>query len=225
MTFDEVMQELEKLGSEQTKSTYIKHGAMEPLFGVKTGDLKKLVKTIGKDQALSEQLFESGNSDAMYLAGLCIDPKLMSKELLQQWVSEAYSYGLAEFTVAGVAAKSLFALELAREWIDSPAEMVAACGWSVWSLVLANAQAGELSMDEIGGLLERAGAHIHGEQNRVRYAMNGFVISVGIYVPDLMEEAKETAVSIGKVHVNMGKTACKVPLASEYIEKALNRRK
>lgn len=49
--------------------------------------------------------------------------------------------------------------------------------------------------------------------------MNGFVISVGSYVPELNAEAKNVAAHIGKVHVDVGNSACKVPLAKEYIEK------
>jgi hypothetical protein len=49
--------------------------------------------------------------------------------------------------------------------------------------------------------------------------MNGFVIAVGCYVEPLLEKAKAAAKAIGKVEVDMGETACKVPLATEYIEK------
>jgi hypothetical protein len=35
-----------------------------------------------------------------------------------------------------------------------------------------------------------------------------------------MKQAKATARRIGKADVDMGETACKVPLALEYIEKA-----
>lgn len=49
--------------------------------------------------------------------------------------------------------------------------------------------------------------------------MNGFVIMVGASVTALHEEAVAVAKRIGKVDVNMGQTACKVPLAAEYIEK------
>lgn len=60
---------------------------------------------------------------------------------------------------------------------------------------------------------------VHEERNRVRYVMNSFVISVGSYVPELTEEAKQVADFIGKVHVDVGNTACKVPLAKDYIKK------
>lgn len=55
---------------------------------------------------------------------------------------------------------------------------------------------------------------IHEERNRVRYVMNSFVISVGSYVSELTEEANQVRESIGKVHVDIGNTACKVPLAT-----------
>ena len=51
--------------------------------------------------------------------------------------------------------------------------------------------------------------------------MNGFVIAVGTSVVPLAAEAIKTAESIGKVHVDMGETSCKVPLATEKIEKAV----
>jgi hypothetical protein len=49
--------------------------------------------------------------------------------------------------------------------------------------------------------------------------MNSFVIGVGCYVRDLTDFAVQIATEIGKVSVNMGATACKVPSATEYIEK------
>ncbi|MGK0414899.1 MAG: glycerol kinase, partial [Polaribacter sp.] len=58
-------------------------------------------------------------------------------------------------------------------------------------------------------------------QNRVRYAMNGFVISVGTSVEALTDKSKEVAKEIGKVTVDVGGTACKVPLASAYIDKVI----
>jgi hypothetical protein len=51
--------------------------------------------------------------------------------------------------------------------------------------------------------------------------MNNFVISVGSYVEDLAEKAAAIAKKIGPVTVFMGDTACKVPLASQYIDKVI----
>ncbi|MCW3072995.1 MAG: alkylation repair protein [Flaviaesturariibacter sp.] len=57
--------------------------------------------------------------------------------------------------------------------------------------------------------------------NRVRYAMNGFVISVGCYVEPLSNEAREIGKRLGKITVDMNGTACKVPYAPDYISKVV----
>jgi 3-methyladenine DNA glycosylase AlkD len=219
LTFEEIMKKLEELGSEQTKSTLIRHGAKEPLFGVKVGDLKKLVKYVKKDHELALTLYNTGISDAMYLAGLSINPKLITKEDLQEWVKKAYWYMIAEYTVAGVAAESDFALELARKWMKSEDEMIACCGWSTYSNYLSITPDEKLDIAEIQDLLQQISSTIHEERNRVRYNMNSYVISVGAFVAPLHDEAKKVAEEIGKVHVNVGQTSCKVPLATDYIQK------
>ncbi len=63
------------------------------------------------------------------------------------------------------------------------------------------------------------GAFAGSAANRVKYTVNGFVIAVGAYVKPVVKQAKTTARKLGKVDVDMGGTACKVPLALEYIEK------
>lgn len=225
MTLEELMQKLEELGSEQTKKTYLNHGAKGTFYGVKVGDLKKLLKYVKKDQELALALYNTGNHDAMYLAGLSVKPKLMEKETLQDWVKNANWYMLAEYTVASVAAESNYALELAREWMKSDAEMTAVAGWSTYSNYLSITPDEELDLEEIRSLLKQVETTIHSEKNRVRYVMNNFVICVGAYVVDLYEEAIRVADIIGKVHVDIGNTACKVPMASDYIKKIEQRDK
>jgi 3-methyladenine DNA glycosylase AlkD len=219
ITLDEVMTKLEQLGTEQTKQTFLRHGAKEPFYGVKVGDLKKLVKDVKKDQKLAKALYATGNSDAMYLAGLTVNPKTVTKEMLQEWVKRAYWYMISEYTVAWIAAESPYAVELAREWMLSPDEFVATSGWSTYASYISITPDNRLDVGEIRSLLHQVEKGIHQERNRVRYNMNTFVIIVGTYVAELHEEAKKIAEKIGKVHVDVGQTACKVPLATEYISK------
>jgi 3-methyladenine DNA glycosylase AlkD len=220
MTYEEVMEQLEQLGSDQTKKTFARHGAKEPFFGVKVGDLKKhFVKEVKKDQQLVYDLYASGNSDAMYLAGLTVKPKEMTKERLNEWVRDAYWYMISEYTVAQVAAESPFALECAREWMQSNNEMIAVAGWSTYSNYLSITPDDGIEKEEVRKLLNRVEKNIHTEQNRVRYVMNNFVICVGAYYKPLSERAKEVAACIGRVNVDVGDTACKVPIATAYIQK------
>ncbi len=50
----EIMTELKSKGSEQTRKTFLRHGAPENMFGVKVGDLKPIAKKIKDDQALAQ---------------------------------------------------------------------------------------------------------------------------------------------------------------------------
>ena len=76
-----------------------------------------------------------------------------------------------------------------------------------------------MDLAEIKTLLKKIDKEINTAPNRVRYTMNAFVIAVGAYVLPLSKQAKATAKKLGKVEVDMHGTSCKVPLATEYIEK------
>lgn len=219
MTAKEVLAELKKLGSEQTKKTFLRHGAREPVFGVKVGDLKVIQKRVKKDYQLALDLFDTGNYDAMYLAGLIADPPQMTKADLQKWVKGAYCAGISCYPVAWVASESRFGRELALEWIDSDSEQVASAGWSTYGSLIAIKPDAELDLAEIEKLLGRVKAEIGSAPNRVRYCMNNFVIAVGGYVAPLTAKAKASAKAIGTVEVDVGDTSCQVPDACQYIAK------
>ncbi len=72
-------------------------------------------------------------------------------------------------------------------------------------------------------MLGQVEENIHQSPNRVRYVMNGYVIAVGSNIKSLTKAATATAKKIGKIEVDMGGTACKVPLATEYIQKVADR--
>ncbi len=217
MDLNEVLRELESYADERTKNTHMKHGAQEPLFGVKVADLKKILKKTKKDHQLSLALFETGNSDAMYLAGLMADEKKISRQQLNRWVKKAYWYYLSEFTVPWVAAESPFGFELGMEWIGSNEERIASAGWSTLSNYASINES--LDLETYASLLDEVANRIQNAQNRVKYTMNGFVIAVGCYISELTQKSKQIATKIGKIDVFMGDTSCKVPLAYDYIKK------
>ncbi len=219
MTPDEIMQQLQQFGNESTKKVLIKHGAREPFFGVKIEDLKKIQKKIKSDYQLSLELYNTGNSDAMYLAGLIAEPKKMTRADLNNWVEKAYWYMISEFTVPWVTSESPFGTEIALEWIESDKENIASSGWSTLASIAAIKTDDEIDTVLYNGLLEIVTKTIHSERNRVRHTMNNFVIAVGGYCTKLSVDAIRAASTIGTVKVDMGGTACKVPLATEYIKK------
>lgn len=218
MTAADVMAELEAKGNAVTKKTFLRHGAREPFFGVKVGDLKVLQKRIKTNHKLALELYATGNSDAMYLAGLIADPQAVTKVELNRWVKGAYWSMLSAYTVPWVAAESRFATELAAAWMDAKPEMIQTAGWATYGSYVSVTADTDLDLKEITSLLDRVRRGIDTAPNRVKYVMNGFVIAVGSYVAPLTVAAKATAKAIGVVQVDMGDTDCKVPDALSYIE-------
>jgi 3-methyladenine DNA glycosylase AlkD len=220
-TVTSVMAELKKKGSEKTRIMYARHGmATKHMFGVSMADLKAIAKTIKGQQALACELYETGNLDAMYLAGMVADGSQMSEKQLSEWAEGAAGMQMiSEYTVPWVAVDNAHGRELALLWIKSKKECVASSGWCTYAGLIATKADGDLDLAEIEDLLSIVVKGIKSAQNRVRYTMNNFVIAVGTYVKPLLKQAKAAAQQIGAVSVDVGDTACEVRLASEQIEK------
>jgi hypothetical protein len=158
--------------------------------------------------------------EAMYLAGIVTDGSKLTRDQLNQWAESADGLQMiAEYTVPWVAVDNPNGRALALKWMKSKKEHIAAAGWSTYSGLVSLLPDEALDLEGIQILLDTAVKQAHAAPNRVRYTMNSFVISVGSYVRPLLKQAKAAARQIGTVKVDMGETACKVPLATEYIEK------
>lgn len=219
MTATEILDTLRSLGSESYKRVLLNHRVQEPVFGVKIEELKKIQKRIKKDYPLSLELYDSGNYDAQYLAGLIADESRMTKKDLRHWLAKANSQPLCGTVVAGVAAESRYGWELACDWIDSSKEQAAATGWTTLSGLVSIRRDEDLAIEALERLIDRVEQSIHKSANDVRYAMNGFVIAAGCFVAPLTKRALSAGERIGPVSVDMGNTACQVPFAPDYIRK------
>jgi len=215
-----VMKALKAKGNEQTRKTYARHGSVGDVYGVKVADMKVIAKGIKGEQDLAHELFETGNHEAMYLAGMVADGKKMTKKQIDAWAKGAIWAWVSEYTVPWVASESPHGRGLAMAWIRSRTEHVAATGWNTYAGLVAVLPDEELDLAEIKSLLKHVESKLDDAPERVKYCMNGFVIAVGTYVSPLAKQAKATAKKLGKVKVDMGDTSCKVPVAFDYIEKA-----
>lgn len=223
MTAKQILAELEPLGSDSYKKVMLNHGVKEPFFGVKISDLQKMRKRIKKDYQLALDLYDTGNYDAMYLAGLIADDARMTKKNLQRWIANATHSPLAGSTVPWVAAGSPHGWELGLEWIDSKKALIAEAGWATLRSLVSIKDDSELDLAELKRLLERVRKTIHQAPDAVRYQMNSFVIAVGSYVKSLSDTALQIAEKIGPITVDMGNTSCQVPFAPDYIRKVQKR--
>jgi hypothetical protein len=224
MELKEIMNELKSLGTERTKKTYISKGA-RACFWRCHKRYESNFKKIRYNQPLVEQLYETGSYDAMYLAGMIADPKKMTQEDFNRWIEDAYFYIISDFIVAVTLAETDIAFTVADSWIDSVKELTMSAGWSCYEWMLGTRKDGEFNKDKLLTMLNRVRNTIHNQPNRTKYAMNNFIMSVGLSYLPLHEEAKKIAQEVGKVEVFMGKKLCQTNVAIEFIQNQVDKGK
>lgn len=220
MDVQTVLQELESLGTERTKKVYLQQGAREPLYGVATGAMKPIVRKIKIDQALAEELYATGNYDAMYLAGMIADPKTMTEADFDRWMESAYFYMISDFIVAVTLAETDIAQAVSDRWIASGKELYVSAGYSCYCWLIGNRKDEEFDREKLNAMLETVKNTIHDSPDPARYAMNNFVATVGVSYLPLHEEALAVADAIGAVEGFGGKAKFNIPVAAEEIRKA-----
>ncbi|WP_053368044.1 DNA alkylation repair protein [Bacillus sp. FJAT-27245] len=223
MNKETVMQELEALGKERMKKIYISNGAHEPLFGVATGAMKPIAKKIKINQSLAEELYATGNYDAMYFAGIIADPKAMTESDYDRWMDAAYFYMLSDFVVAVTLSESDIAQDVADKWISSGEDLRMSAGWSCYCWLLGNRPDIEFSESKISNMLDSVKNTIHDAPERTKIAMSNFLYTVGLSYLPLHEKAVETAKELGIVEVKRDKKKSSFLNAYERIQKDVDK--
>ena len=217
MTAGQIIAELEALGSEKTKKRYISNGAREPLFGVATGAMKPLFKQIKQNQPLADELYASGNYDAMYFAGMIADPNSMGAPDYDRWMETAYFYMLSDYVVAVTLSESDIAQAVADRWLDSTQELFRSAAWSCYQWLLGWRPDDFFDRDKISALLDRAAESALHETKHVQDTINGFVAAVGVSYLPLHEQALAVA---GRLNDPDQADSCAFPQALAAILKA-----
>ena len=220
MTAKDIVAELTKLANAPAKKNWMNNGgAKEPCLGVKVEDMKKIQKRVKTDYQLALDLYDTGIADAMYLAGLIADDAKMTRKDLQKWIEAATCDWVAEYSVPWVASSGPHGREMAAKWIESKDETIASAGWQTYSSLVAIKADADLDLAEIKSFLQRAAKSIHQQPDRLKYAMNSFVIAIACYVKPLHQFAVDTANSIGKIAVEQVGGCSTIPFAPDRIKK------
>ena len=217
MTFGEVMNRLEAMGTAQNRKVYARHGVPEPMFGVSYASLEALARQIGVDQPLAERLWASGNHDAQVLATRVADPARFGRRDLDLWARALSSHVLTDaFSV--LAGRTAHVRIKADAWGRARGEWKGQAGWNLVAYLALR----DRSLDDayFAERLEQIVADIHDRPNRVRHAMNGALIAIGVRNARLEGLALEAARRIGPVEVDHGDTTCQTPDAAGSIAKA-----
>lgn len=216
MSLSEVMGTLEGLGTEQTRKTWVRHGAKGPMFGVLFGELFKLMKRIDVDHELARELWATGNVDARNLAMKVADPQAMTPGELDRWAVEN-PMRMCSLYIATLAAESTHSRTKLKEWLNSSDERLRASGWTLLGRLSDLDES--FPEDELLRGIAVIEESIHSAPNAVKSDMNRALITIGGRSPALRKAVLAAAKRIGEVTVDHGDTACKTADVAETVEK------
>jgi 3-methyladenine DNA glycosylase AlkD len=210
MELKEIMNYLSSLTNERTKKYYVSGGAKEPVFGCTISSMKPLFKQLKYNQDLANQLYDTGNYDAMYLAGMIAEPKKMTKHDFDRWINKAYFFMISDFIVSVTLAEADIGAQVADAWIESEKELTISAGWKTYEWMLGTRKNETFDKQRLKELIEMIPTRFESQPPRAQSSMVDFLQAVAISYPPLHEEALTSASKLGKIEIKMSDSKTRI---------------
>jgi 3-methyladenine DNA glycosylase AlkD len=182
-----VMAELAGLEEPRAREVNEKHGDDH---GVNLSKLRAIAKRLKAQHELANELWATGDTAARLLALLLCRPKTYGRDELDAMLREARTPKVHDWFVNYVVKKSPHSEELRAAWLADRDPLVASAGWALTSERVAKQPEGL----DLAGLLDVVEAQMKDAPERLQWAMNTCLATIGIWHAD----QRSRAVSIGE---------------------------
>lgn len=218
-TVTDVIDELDRLGTESGRKHYVKFGATGPMSGVKKGDLRKLAKAMKSGTDFALELWATGHVDAQLLAVLLMKPKDLTADQLDAVVRQTCFVHAADWLSMYVTKKHPAKASLRERWMTDADPWAQRAGWSL------TAQRVEKSPEglDLAELLDRIEAEMGGADERVQWTMNVCLAAIGIHDAASRDRAVAIGEALGVYRDYPTSKGCTSPFAPEWIGEMVRR--
>jgi 3-methyladenine DNA glycosylase AlkD len=175
----------------------------EKALGITAPKLRALAKKIGKDQALSLQLWRTGIPESRVLAALVGDPDAVSKRQMSQWAGKFDSWGVCDACCVVLFANTPHAMEMAFRWSRDRREFVKRAGFVLMAGMAVHQK--DLRDREFIPMLKRIQAESEDERWFAKKGANWALRQIGKRTPELNVLAIETATKIRSLNSSAAK--------------------
>ncbi|TRW47259.1 DNA alkylation repair protein [Georgenia yuyongxinii] len=173
VTVAEVMAELAELDDPRIREVNARHGDDH---GVNLSRLRAIAKRLKTQQELARELWATDDTAAKLLALLICRPKAFDRDELDTMLRQARTPKVHDWLVNYVVKKSPHAEELRLAWSADPDPVMASAGWALTSERVAKKPEGL----DLRGLLDVIEAEMKGAPERLQWAMNTCLATIGI---------------------------------------------
>lgn len=219
-----VLAELEALGDEKRRRHNAKTGPdgiagapPDRQFGCKTGDLRKVAKTLKADHELGRALWKTGNMDAQMLAILIMKPKQLSAEQLDTMVREARFAWVADWLQSYVikGRPDGEKEQLRKAWMKK-SEKDAWVARAGWQLTASKINRGDET--DVDALLDRIEKEMPRAAPETKWTMNSTLAAIGIKHAEHRARAIAIAEAIGLYKDWPVSKGCTIPYVPVWVD-------
>jgi 3-methyladenine DNA glycosylase AlkD len=197
-TVETTLHELKKLASSVQDEAPYHFGitASKSLGAIKTPDLRKLAKQIGRNQPLAQLLWNTGIHEAKHVAIFIADPKAFSEKLMEQWLKDFDSWDIVDNCCGTLFDKTPFAFEKAIEWTKRKKEFEKRAGFAMMAeLAVHDKKSEDKKFEQFFPYII---AESHDDRNFVKKAINWALRQIGKRNERLCRKAIAAAKQIHK---------------------------
>lgn len=177
-TVHEVLGRLQALTRPDKKAGMARAGiAVEKALGVAVPDLRSMAKTLGKNHALAQQLWDSQVHEARILASMIDEPQQVSEAQLETWVSEFDSWDVTDQCISNLFRKTPYAWSKALEWSQRQEEFVKRAGFVMMATLAVHAK--QAADEDFERFFPRIEQEAGDSRNFVKKAVNWALRQIG----------------------------------------------
>lgn len=217
-TVDGVLAELALLEDPKIRAVNERHGDDH---GVNLTKLRAVAKSLKTDHALAVRLWETDDTAARLVAILISRPKLYPATQLDAMLRDARVPKVHDWLVGYVVKKNPHVEELRVAWFADPDPVVASAGWALTSDRVANSPDGL----DLSGLLDLVEAQMKDAPDRLQWAMNECLATIGIHHPEHRARALEIGERLEVLKDYPTSPGCTSPFAPIWITEIVRRQR
>ena len=223
MEYTEILEKLKSLRDPRAVAAMAGYGInADNTFGISIPHLRKIAKEIGKDHALSEQLWSSGIHEARIVASMIADPRMVTEQELERWVSGFDSWDVCDQCCNNLFCRTDFAYQKAMEWSRRREEYVKRAGFVLMAcLAVHDKGADDIQFRQFFPIIRSEASD---ERNFVKKAVNWALRQIGKRNRSMNVEAIRVATALKQIDSKSARwIACDAlrELKSDKIQKRL----
>jgi 3-methyladenine DNA glycosylase AlkD len=175
---DEIVRELRSLADPAALESMARYGVdTSAALGLSVPAIRAVARRTGKDQALAEELWDTGIHEARTLASLVADPKTITRSTMDRWVRGFNSWDVCDACCGNLFDRTPFVWQKIPKWAKDQREYVRRAAFST----LAAAAVHDKTADEQHFLegLALIEQYAFDDRNFVRKAVNWALRNIG----------------------------------------------